>query len=374
YYLRTTDGKYASRGGDWNTRAMIDEFGLPMQLKANDDGTSEFIFVDNNLHLFDAGNGNVYTDSNNYPYWTIQAVTGGYNIKNANDNGTLNYYLSVQDGHLQSLEGAYVWTLETLAEHKTRMASLMDTQAATAATAAGITASTKSALVAALASGYREVAIDITGVDGIQEKYQAGAYSIDETVNGLEPGLYKLSVKAFCRMTRNADLDAAGGPASNVYLYAGDVKTQIASLFDAYSDVARVDGNDYQGADGKYYPNGLTAAGMAFNEGQYANDVYFYISSTTNLTFGITNPGRYGNDGSRGAWLAYRDFTLTRYEEGTTDINNDGQINFGDVQALIDIILHRDTTGYNTDAADIDGEGGVTIADVTALVNILLGR
>ena len=375
YYLRTTDGKYASRGGDWNTRAMVDEFGLPMRLTTNADGKSEFIFVDNNLHLFDAGNGNVYTDNDVNPYWTIQAVTGGYNIKNANDNGTLNYYLSVESDHLQSLNSAYKWTLETLAEHKTRMASLMDTQAATAATAAGITASTKSALEAALANGYREVAIDITGVDGIQEKYQAGAYSIDETVNGLEPGLYKLSVKAFCRMTRNADLEAAGGPASNVYLYAGDVKTQIASLFDAYSDVARVDGNDYQGADGKYYPNGLTAAGMAFNEGQYANDVYFYISSTTNLTFGITNPGRYGNDGSRGAWLAYRDFTLTRYEEGAaTDINKDGESDFGDVQALVNIILGRDTTGYDLDAANVDGVGGVTIADITALVNLLLGK
>lgn len=366
YFLRTDDGKYASRGGSYNTRAMVDEFGLPMHLRTNADGTSEFIMVDSYFHLFDAGNGDVYTDNNSNPYWKIQATTGGYTITNANDNGSKDKFLGIQGDHLQSVDESYVWTIEPASDHTANVAPLKDAQAATAATAAGITASTKSELAAILDANYNAEAVSITGADGIREEYQVGAGSefagnghivFTETVEGLTPGLYKLTVKGFHRMTWYGDVDAASGVASNVYVFAGDAKTQICSPFDASSATARVVGNDYE-SNGKFYPNGQTAAGQAFDDGQYLNEVYVFVSGTS-LTFGIFNPNRLGNDGSRGSWLSYRDFTLTRYSQTEANMTIEAG-KYGTFVAPFDVtipsgVTAQKVTGVTGSRLDFEG-------------------
>jgi hypothetical protein len=56
------------------------------------------------------------------------------------------------------------------------------------------------------------------------------------------------------------------------------------------------------------------------------------------------------------------------------DVNNDGKVTIADVTALVNVLLGKDTAGYNLKAADVNSDGGRTIADVTALVNILLGK
>ena len=50
------------------------------------------------------------------------------------------------------------------------------------------------------------------------------------------------------------------------------------------------------------------------------------------------------------------------------DVNGDGEINIGDVNAVIDIIL----SGGFSPEADINGDGEVNIADVNAIIDILL--
>ena len=54
------------------------------------------------------------------------------------------------------------------------------------------------------------------------------------------------------------------------------------------------------------------------------------------------------------------------------DVNGDGEVTIADVTALVNILLGKDTAGYNLEAADVNSDGGRTIADVTVLVNILL--
>ena len=64
------------------------------------------------------------------------------------------------------------------------------------------------------------------------------------------------------------------------------------------------------------------------------------------------------------------------YEEMTLkgDVNRDGEVTIADVTALVNILLGKDTAGYNLEAADVNSDGERTVADVTALVNILLGK
>ena len=53
------------------------------------------------------------------------------------------------------------------------------------------------------------------------------------------------------------------------------------------------------------------------------------------------------------------------------DVNGDGEVNIGDVNALIDIILNGNV-GENK-LADVNGDGEVNIADVNAVIDIILG-
>ena len=55
------------------------------------------------------------------------------------------------------------------------------------------------------------------------------------------------------------------------------------------------------------------------------------------------------------------------------DVNGDGEVNIGDVTALIDYLLGGDASGIDINAADCDQDGNVTISDVTALIDYLLG-
>ncbi len=52
------------------------------------------------------------------------------------------------------------------------------------------------------------------------------------------------------------------------------------------------------------------------------------------------------------------------------DVNNDGEVNIADINAVIDIIL----TGGNNARADVNGDSEVNIADVNTLIDIILAK
>ena len=52
------------------------------------------------------------------------------------------------------------------------------------------------------------------------------------------------------------------------------------------------------------------------------------------------------------------------------DVNGDGEVNIGDVNAIIDIILNGNAGDHML--ADVNGDGEVNIADVNAVINIIL--
>ncbi len=54
------------------------------------------------------------------------------------------------------------------------------------------------------------------------------------------------------------------------------------------------------------------------------------------------------------------------------DVNNDGEVNIADINALVDIILGSVVDGDTMLRADVNEDGEVNIADVNALVNIIM--
>lgn len=330
YFLRDSQGRYVGRGSSYNTRALMEPYGLPLYVETNEEGITTFTFIDSNQKLFDAGNGTVYTDNTSNPNWKVEATNDGYYIINKNNNGSYDKKLGTDGGTwMQSNDNGLVWTFEPASEHNTHMEALKDQEAAAAATAAGIEGITnRSTLEAKLSSDYIPQTISIDDV-AWNEKYQVGAGSeyagngvkyYENSISGLKPGLYKLTAKAYYRLTWNATVDAAAGARGNVYLYGNNAKTQLYSVFDFPADEPWVSGNDYQDGNGKYYPNNPNGSQAAFSADNYVNELFVYVSAdegaeTGTLNYGIHQPSRFGGNGQ---WCAYQDFTLTYYTD-----NND---------------------------------------------------
>ena len=345
YYLYNTDNKkYLSRGGNWGTQAIVDEYGIAIIVKTDNENNTELKPFDSYLNLGD--DGWVYTDATNNRIRKFNAskVDGGYKFLNtanqkylATNNGQV-VGDAVEGGNLQGASN--IWTLESVNDHLAVVKTYEDSQAKAAATAASIVVSNKAELENTLKVGniYPQQ-IAIKGTQGaVKENYEGGASAdkvskpldiFAETVNGLRPGLYKLSVNAFQRATLFNDVMNAGGARGKVYVYANDAKTQLKSIAEEYSDEAYTEGkNPNSQSEGKNYPNSMGAANQAFAKNMYVNDVYVYVNadegaSTGTLKFGIQNPTRLGNDGNRQAWTCYNNFTLTYYAQAADEIVGD---------------------------------------------------
>ena len=85
---------------------------------------------------------------------------------------------------------------------------------------------------------------------------------------------------------------------------------------------------------------------------------------------------RFVCDGETAKRLNIDDICMTHYVEELMvgDVNGDKQITIADVTMLVNIILGKTTSGFDTRVADVNGDNVVTIADVTALVNKILGK
>jgi len=330
YYLYNTyTENYLSRGGNYGTQAIMDNYGVPAYLAFDGEGKTRVKFFDNYKFLSDGGW--LYADNLSGGQFFVDAVVGGYKFKDATNTSN---YVAVLDNQVvgDAVEGSNlvgtsnVWSLETPAQYdaKDNATTLANAQAAAAATAAGIAGITTLAdLESELKSNYGETNITITGAKA--EKYDANGGSepakyVEETVNDLKPGIYRLTVDAFQRASSNDRVAAAGGASSLVYAYAGTAKTRIKSVM-AYGATSAY-ASDYL-YDGKHYPNDEASAYVALEAGNYNNTVYVYVADagkgTGSLTFGINNPQNTNAGGYPNAlWAVYDNFTLTYFEAKAT--------------------------------------------------------
>lgn len=326
YYMYNTDTKnYISRAGNYNTQAIMDNYGLAFNVSTDTENNTKLQYFDSELWLGD--DGFCYGDCTNdrIRTYNITKVAEGYKFLNTNNSK----YLAVYDGQTvgDAVEGgnlqgtSNVWNLENTAAHVanyTTNANKQATDVATAASLAGIT--TKAALDTELEANYIAIPVTVTGAKA--EKYQVYpgnnmdsgpvAYH-SETVN-LTPGLYKLSVDAFQRATTNEKVFAADGARGLICLYAGAVKTQIKSVSE-YGSNSQYANTDYAD-NGKYYPNREATGYQALETGNYKNEVYFYVAETSDVEIGIQNASRPGNNCA--TWSIYDNWTLTRYISAST--------------------------------------------------------
>ena len=339
-YLRA-EGGYLSRGAKWGTQAVVDPFGVVCRVsRFTVDNTNIYTrlqFVDNMQYLFETSDTKeVFTDAehaNNLAYlWQISSdASGKFTIQSANDlgNGNLGNYFTIIDNILAFTSDpskATVWHMETPAEHNAVVKNYMDVAAAKAAEKDfGADINTLEKVRSSIVT-QDFVITEIAVPDEVPLAEQAGVYRddingtfdvYDDTIPGLKPGFYRLTVKAFYRISDSQKAQTA--KANNwesvlAYVYANDVKYPIQSVYTSYN-ASSYDASD-EIFEGHYYPTKLIpSVERAFNQdvNRYLNDVYVYVEAdpgqtTGTLRYGIKNPSYVP-----GAWLAYGKITLTHF-------------------------------------------------------------
>lgn len=335
-YLRTTDDDgnylYLSRGADYNSRIIADEYGLPVQVTTSD-GITTLYFFDNQQYVYEPLDGTVYGDASTNVNWTLSQNEDetGYYLRSANTTSSYNgYYVALDDGYFTlSTTDSTLWTLEEPADHNANADKAHDRQALSAASSAGIditSISTRDELAEYLAANYVAVSVDLTTAqEDVTEDYQGGAtygwgYSFNTLATQtatLSEGLYKFSVQGFHRFTWNETTEALGGARGQVFLYAGSEKVNLLSPFDYAA--SSYTATDTYSSGSYYYPNGSVSATEAFDAGYYPNDVYFYVSTDdTEVTLALIDEQGYGSV-DIGQWTSWQDFTLEKYSE-TVDV------------------------------------------------------
>ncbi len=357
--------RFLARGKNDGTRAVVDKYGIPVRIinEGNDivklqfaDGTNGYVkgtwWLDTNGALTDANTFKIIESTvagkEGYHFAT-QQVSGNLNdklymyvwLKNANSG---DYYAVAGNSSSDNIDGDFsrtVWKLLTPAERNAivdayptenmgnviaeavngntygdKLSSNLPASQLPYWLANNCDAIDKTNKIGTATFGsasynngtigdwtYTEVKDgNLVFGSGLVELFQeTGTFS--QTISGLDPGIYKITLQAFERHGDPNNAKAVGPEYGNVgaaYMTANGEQVHIASWYEAYS--------------GESDPNNMSQAAAKFNDGYYVNEVFAYVSNGT-LTINVTVPDFLGAN-----WFIMNNFTLTYYSPTTKTV------------------------------------------------------
>lgn len=379
YYLQTTDGKYVGRGSNYGTRACVNDWGLPINVATDAAGVTTLQYYDTELYVYVTDGSEVYADNSTNNGFTLTANGDGtYNFLSTYKNN----YLTVDGSNLALGSTAYNWTIQEGSVHKTQMTTNKNTQAASAATSAGLTATTVSALESAVSGWSKTAIIEASDVAETKESFEPPynwsatltTYTADVTIT--KAGLYKFTIQGFGRLASNDKvyaLQQQNADVSPFYAFIGDVTTPLMSVMDMEDNSTNYGSNCVQYGS-YYYPNGQTSALAAFQDSKYENTIWVYLSEGT-YSYGIKIDGSASVKNSRWCCYTTNSISLTYYtDEITLDEDETAAIT---TTGTANVTLNRKfSAGWNsivlpfattitelgaTEAAEYNGTSGTTI-------------
>ena len=341
-YLRAADGHYLSRGAKYGTQAVVDAFGVVSRISRytedNENIYTRFFFVDNEQYMFETETNDeqrlheVFTDDdtadNTDNLWQINNNGGILTIQSANDVGVSHKgnYITAVNGVLAFTTNeaeATKWQMEDYTEHPQYIADMLNRQAAAAAVKDfGRDVNTLEKVRNRLKEEDFEIheitipELKLGEQTGESRTLEGMPQIYEQTITGLETGFYRLTVKAFYRIS-NSEIawkcyQEKGKESVLAYAYANDVQYPIQSVYASYHSSAIENTDELR--DGKYYSTTLSSANVAFNDAnRYLNDVYVYVEADPGKTTGTLRYGIKCPSYVPGAWLAYSTITLTRF-------------------------------------------------------------
>ncbi len=132
-----------------------------------------------------------------------------------------------------------------------------------------------------------------------------GYFNIQQTINGLAPGKYRLSAQAYYRDGPNdyAYWAHQNGEENHAYLFGNTNSIPIHSVFDfSFTDYYN---NCWSYDNREFYPDGMASGSEAFARGAYQNSLIFDVLSDGEALIGL-----YTNETISSNWCLFDNFKL----------------------------------------------------------------
>lgn len=391
--------KHVSRGGEWATQAIFDNYGVPVIVE-NNNGLAYFHFLDNAAYLgTDRAEADVnllftdrQADGTRRQYIIISGEgehDGEYQIYNFNNN---KYLANENDKLVEKAEGDW-FTFESIeTDYEIHLAGIKDMEAQRVAERAGITVRNRdeyNAIIEELEAG------DVTTVFPSNSEQETLAATYFEKKNEelaaaqapegtprdlvggdkvqltLDKGLYAISCDAFQQAMSLDRLLENHGFRGLTYMYVKANGNYIAK--DQLKSITETTTNDYP------LPTDAETAEAALDANQYFNRILFYIDAdNTPVEFGIENPQRLGNgiDANAGSWVAFKNIKVESFGDLSQATLSVKAEKYGTFVAAFDVVLPEGLIAYsaqlNGDMTSVSltkvAEGGKTLPGKTPVI------
>ncbi len=383
YYLYNNEsGLFLAAGNNWDTRAIMTETGLDFALSPSGDGyvLDSNVSNGNNAHYLGInGSGDYYCDSNPvvFTFAKAELIDGqqAYTIANGSDYlsapTTVNTALTTTtDANAASAK----WLLLTRADLMTKLDGASQDNPVNA-----------TFLLPCAGFGRNDGRINAWNGSPARGGFAGGEwgnlnaekfntnFDVYQLIEDAPDGVYEVTCQAFYRygghgISPAATAKANGTEVLNAKFYANDVIADVLSIFADAGNCGTVGVTSDYG----YVPNSMDDASNYFQAGLYQNGPLRVTVEGGSLRIGIKKEIAVTND-----WTIFDNFRLMYLGPALLpgDANNDGDVTFEDVTAMIRFILgigNGQSAPFDSLAADMDGNGEVTLADLTALINLLL--
>lgn len=313
YYLKNNDAEkaatpYFGRGYSYGTGAHLSEYGVAVKFETDEKGT-HLIFADSKLQLKD--NGYMWTDDFGSRYFTVEKTENGYMFKNPNNGLYITDWENRIVGDGPADRASACWSLVTVADYIAEIKAKDVAKSIDAAGLAGIVAEDIATIAAELDKLWDATEIEVDEESkSLKQSWQQNCsgnedgahYNImNKTVENLPAGLYKVAVQAWERATHLADVQEADGIRGDAFIDVNGTKVNLMGLLEEELESYPEHGDD-------------KSVDSIFAEGKYLHEIYVYLNEPGSINYKVTIPSRYGNDGERGRWIAFKNFTITHYD------------------------------------------------------------
>lgn len=322
YYLyNPKTGKFLTRGNNWGTRAMLNDYAVPVKVESeNGQITLRDYAYQNDIIGWASDTPNyIYCDKRENGTYITTPVEGGYILKNIAKDG----YVQLDENNNLIIEGeastSVVFDFWTVSEYEAFVTAREQAATFAAAKAAGM-ADTYSDMLDSLKTWSTIDCTEavkshtlINGTDGwtwdqserngstasngnATERWQTTG-RFWQTVTGLEPGFYAVTIEAYQRPYHYGD---------GCYDVAAQGYNMVTTSFEANGNKVRI--VDWAATTKDRYPDNMGDGKRYLDEGNAHNVVYGYVGEDGNLTIALYWPAYYPN-----CWSLFENVTLKRY-------------------------------------------------------------
>ena len=322
YYLyNPKTGKFLTRGNNWGTRAILNDYAVPVNVSSENGQITlrDYSHQNDIIGWADDTPNYIYCDKSRNGDYITTPVEGGYILKNIAKDG----YVQLDDNNNLNIEGeastSVVFDFWTVSEYEAYVTAREQAATLAAAKAAGM-AETWEDLQDSLKTWSTIDCTEavkshtlINGTDGWtwDQSERGGSTASNgngterwqttgrfwQTVTGLEPGFYAVTIEAYQRPYHYGD---------GCYEVAAQGYNMVTTSFEANGNKVRL--VDWAATTKDRYPDSMGDGKVWLDGGNAHNVVYGYVGEDGEMTIALYWPAFYAN-----CWSLFENVTLKRY-------------------------------------------------------------